>query len=96
MRHVLVVDDDIAVSEVIRMGLDADGTCRVTCAASAEEALALAQRDRPDAAIVDAAMPGVHGLALARTLNRKVAAVVNANPRAMSAVHAIGTSASAP
>ena len=68
MRHILVVDDDIAVCEVMRMGLDADGTCRVTCAASAEEALAIALRDRPDAAIVDAVMPGVHGLALARTL----------------------------
>ena len=68
MRHVLVVDDDIAVSEVMRMGLEADGTCRVTCAASAKEALAVALGDRPDAAIVDAIMPGVHGLALARTL----------------------------
>ena len=68
MRHVLVVDDDIAVCEVMRMGLDADGTCRVTCAASAKEALAIALHDRPDAAIIDAVMPGVHGLALARTL----------------------------
>jgi two-component system, OmpR family, response regulator MprA len=68
MRHVLVVDDDIAVCEVMRMGLEADGTCRVTCAASAAEALSIALGDRPDAAIVDAVMPGVHGLALARTL----------------------------
>ena len=68
MRHVLVVDDDIAVCDVMRMGLDADGTCRVTCAANAKEALAIALNDRPDAAIVDAVMPGVHGLALARTL----------------------------
>jgi DNA-binding response OmpR family regulator len=68
MRHVLVVDDDIAVCEVIRMGLDADGTCRVTSAASAAEALPIALHDRPDAAIVDAVMPGVHGLALAHTL----------------------------
>jgi DNA-binding NtrC family response regulator len=68
MRHVLVVDDDVAVSEVIRMGLEADGTCRVTSAASAEEALAIVRCDRPHAAVVDAVMPGVHGLALARTL----------------------------
>jgi DNA-binding NtrC family response regulator len=68
MRHVLVADDDIAVCEVMRMGLDADGTSRVTCATSAKEALAIALNDRPDAAIVDAVMPGVHGLALARTL----------------------------
>jgi DNA-binding response OmpR family regulator len=68
MRHVLVVDDDIAVCEVMRMGLEADGTCRVTGAASAEEALSVALGDRPDAAIVDAVMPGVHGLALARAL----------------------------
>jgi two-component system, OmpR family, response regulator len=68
VRHVLVVDDDITVCEVMRMGLDADGTSRVTCAASAKEALAIALNDRPDAAIIDAVMPGVHGLALARTL----------------------------
>jgi DNA-binding response OmpR family regulator len=68
MRHVLVVDDDVAVCEVMRMGVEADGTSRVTSAASAGEALSIALRDRPDAAIVDAVMPGVHGLALARTL----------------------------
>lgn len=68
MRHILVADDDIAVCEVVRMGLDADGTSRITCATSAKEALAIALNDRPDAAIVDAVMPGVHGLALARTL----------------------------
>ena len=68
MRHVLVVDDDVSVADVIRMGLESDGTCRVSSAACAAEALAIVRRDRPDAAVVDAVMPGVHGLALARTL----------------------------
>src|SRR5262249_14229197 len=68
MRHLLVVDDDAAVADVMRMGLEADGTCRVTMAPGATEALAAIERDRPDAAIIDAVLPRIPGLLLARTV----------------------------
>lgn len=68
MQHLLVVDDDADVAAVMRMGLEADGTCRVTTALDAVEALAAIERDRPHAAIIDAVLPRVPGLALARTV----------------------------
>ena len=68
MRHLLVVDDDAAVADVMRLGLEADGTCRVTIAPGATEALEAIDRDRPHAAIIDAVLPQVPGLVLARTV----------------------------
>ena len=68
MRHLLVVEDDPAVCSVMQMGLEADGSCRVTSAESARAALHIALDDRPDAAIIDAALPQVHGLALTRAV----------------------------
>lgn len=66
--HALVVDDDAGVREVMRMGLEADGTWRVTGVAAANEALALILRDPPHLAVIDAVLPRVSGLALARTV----------------------------
>src|SRR5215471_11663251 len=68
MRHLLVVDDDAAVADVMRMGLEADGTCRVTMAPGAAEALEAIDVDRPHAAIIDAVLPRISGLVLARTV----------------------------
>src|SRR5262249_26079709 len=67
-RHLLVVDDDADVADVMRMGLEADGTCRVTIAPGAAEALEAIDRDRPHAAIIDAVLPRMPGLVLARTV----------------------------
>jgi len=68
MRHLLVVDDDAGVADVMRMGLEADGTCRVTIAPGAAEAIDAIDRDRPHAAIIDAVLPRISGLVLARTV----------------------------
>lgn len=67
-RHYLVVDDQPLVRDVIRMALEYDGSSRVSCAGSADEALAAILRDIPDAAIVDAVLPKVSGLWLARQI----------------------------
>jgi len=66
MQHVLVVvDDEPAICELMQTALEANGSCRVTPAFSAVEAVAILQRDRPDAAIIDAVLPQVSGLRLA-------------------------------
>ncbi len=65
MRHVLIVDDEPAICELVRTALEADGSCRVTSAGSAGDAMAVIENDRPDAAIVDAVLPQVSGLQLA-------------------------------
>ncbi len=68
MRHLLVVEDDPAVCSVMQMGLEADGSSRVTSAENARAAFHIVLHERPDAAIIDAALPEVHGLALTRAV----------------------------
>jgi len=66
MRHVLVVDNDSAICDVMRLGLEADGTCRASTATAVDDALRIIDRDPPDAAVVDAIMPpGPGGLVFA-------------------------------
>jgi two-component system OmpR family response regulator len=66
--HVLIVDDDSDVLEVLATGLEIAGACHVEKASSAEQAIAGLERQRPDAAIIDASLPKTDGLTLARQL----------------------------
>lgn len=58
--RVLVVDDAVHVRAVVTDILTQDGA-RVTAVASAEEALAALQGERPDVLLSDLAMPGKGG-----------------------------------
>ena len=59
--RILVVDDEPAIRDAMRMILDYDGYDTVL-AASGQEALALIERDPPDMAFMDIKMPGMDGL----------------------------------
>src|SRR5581483_2069728 len=59
--HVLIVDDEEAVCWALRRALTQEGYS-ATVAASAEEALALAGRQRPDVIVLDVRLPGMDGL----------------------------------
>ena len=63
MQHILVVDQP-AISAVVQICLETDGTCRVTAASTMAEAVAVMMRDRPDAAIIDVVLGPGAGLAL--------------------------------
>jgi two-component system nitrogen regulation response regulator GlnG len=66
MKHVLVVDDEEAVCWALRRALEGEGLS-VDVAATAEHALELLARRRPDAVILDVRLPGMDGLeAMAR------------------------------
>jgi two-component system phosphate regulon response regulator OmpR len=65
--HVLVVDDDRRIRELLRSFLAANGL-RVTAAASAAEARERMRGLAFDAAIVDVMMPGETGVAFTRSL----------------------------
>lgn len=58
--HVLVVDDDSAVREVVTALLVLSGA-RVTAVGSAEEALVALQEESPDVLLSDLTMPGKGG-----------------------------------
>ena len=65
--RVLVIDDSATYRNAVRLGLEAAGY-RVVCAASGEDGLAIATRDRPDAVIVDGGLPGIDGATVIRRI----------------------------
>ncbi|MBI3733691.1 MAG: response regulator [Chloroflexi bacterium] len=65
----LIVDDDPAIRELLRVILSAEGYEIVT-APSAEEAYALVQRQTPDLAVVDVILPEMDGFGLSRLLRK--------------------------
>ncbi len=60
MANILVVDDELSMREFLAILLRKDGHC-VFAAASGEEALAIAERERPDLVVTDLKMPGMPG-----------------------------------
>jgi DNA-binding response OmpR family regulator len=59
--HILLVDDDALLRRSLAFNLNKVGY-RVSTAASAEDALALAARDLPDLVLLDIGLPGMDGL----------------------------------
>jgi DNA-binding response OmpR family regulator len=67
MAHILVVDDDAAVTSMLRRGLSYEGFA-VAVASSGAQGLALAREQLPDLVILDIMMPGMDGLEVLRRL----------------------------
>ena len=66
--RVLVVDDDEAVRSVLAQILEDEGFDVVGAAADGLEAIAIAERLRPDAVVLDVRMPGLDGIEVARRI----------------------------
>ena len=60
-KHILIVDDDALLRRSLSLQLEQAGY-RTSTAAPAEDALALAKRDRPDLILLDVGLPGMDGL----------------------------------
>lgn len=69
--HILLVDDDPLLRRSLALNLEEAGY-RATTAATAEDALALAGRDRPDLVLLDIGLPGMDGLAALRHFQSRV------------------------
>jgi two-component system nitrogen regulation response regulator GlnG len=67
VSHILVVDDEEAVCWALNRALTRDGH-EVAVAASAEEALVVARRQRPDVIVLDVRLPGRDGLSVLEQL----------------------------
>jgi two-component system, NtrC family, nitrogen regulation response regulator GlnG len=61
VSQILVVDDEQAVCWALQKALSAEGH-KVAVAASAEEAFAVAPKQRPDVVVLDVRLPGLDGL----------------------------------
>lgn len=67
MPHILVIDDDPAVTSVLRRGLSYEGYT-VATAADGASGLAAARETPPDLVVLDVMMPGIDGLEVLRRL----------------------------
>lgn len=66
-EHILVVDDERDILELVRYNLEKEGFA-VTCVTSGEAALAAARSRLPELVILDLMLPGVDGLDVCRRL----------------------------
>ncbi len=77
MRHVLFVDSQPDLRAVVQQALVVSGDYRVSCAASADEALPVLDHDRPDLVALDAVIPDIPGVELAtHTMQRGIPIIV--------------------
>ncbi|MGH8882323.1 MAG: response regulator transcription factor [Stackebrandtia sp.] len=65
--HVLIVDDDPTVSDVVRRYLEQDG-CRVSLAADGMTGLRQYRQLQPDLVVLDLMLPALPGIEVCRTL----------------------------
>ncbi|SCF01170.1 DNA-binding response regulator, OmpR family, contains REC and winged-helix (wHTH) domain [Micromonospora viridifaciens] len=70
-HHVLVVDDDRTVSDVVRRYLEQDG-CRVRLSFDGADALAAVAAERPDLVVLDLMMPGLDGIEVCKRLRGRM------------------------
>jgi two-component system OmpR family response regulator len=70
MKHVLVVDDEKRIREVVEYALAKAGY-RVTTAPDGEQALAAIEAEPPDAVVLDVMLPGSDGLEVCRRIRAK-------------------------
>src|SRR5260370_15745779 len=69
MARILIVEDEAALSDLIRSHLEKEGH-QIEQAAEGRQALAAADKARPDLVILDWMLPGLDGLAVCRDLRR--------------------------
>ncbi len=67
LGHVLIVDDEATIREVLRKYLEADGY-RISEAKTGDEGLVLLRTDPPDLVILDIMLPGIDGFEITRLL----------------------------
>jgi DNA-binding response OmpR family regulator len=69
--HILLVDDDALLRRSLVLNLEEAGY-RASASGSAEEALLLAARDRPDLVLLDIGLPGMDGLDALRHFQSRI------------------------
>jgi len=73
--HILLVDDDALLRRSMVLNLE-DAGYRASASATAEDALALAERDQPDLILLDIGLPGMDGLDALRHFRARIAVPV--------------------
>jgi two-component system chemotaxis response regulator CheB len=69
--RVVVADDSALMRRIVTTSLERAGVNVVGTAANGDEALAVCERERPDAMTLDLAMPGLDGIGVLRSLRER-------------------------
>lgn len=69
-KHILVVDDEARIREVVQYALSREGF-RVSVAEDGQRALELAAQDPPELVVLDVMLPEIDGLEVCRQLKRR-------------------------
>jgi DNA-binding response OmpR family regulator len=69
-KHIMLIDDDALMRRSLTFNLE-QASYRVSSAANAEDALALARRDPPDLILLDIGLPGMDGLDALRNFQER-------------------------
>lgn len=67
-KHILLIDDEEDIREVVALSLETVAGWRVTSAGSGRQGMELAKKASPDAVLLDVMMPGQDGPATLRLL----------------------------
>jgi CheY-like chemotaxis protein len=67
-KRILIVDDEVCVQEVVQACFEEIAGWEVVTASSAQEGLAKAAKEQPDAIILDVMMPGMDGIGFLQCL----------------------------
>jgi DNA-binding response OmpR family regulator len=68
-NRILVVDDDPSIRKFVKVNLEARDYA-VLQAADGDEAIRVAEKDRPDLVILDIVMPGIDGFEVCRRIRK--------------------------
>lgn len=66
-KHILLIDDEETIQEVVQVGIEIETGWQVATASSGLEGIDLAQTQQPDAILLDVMMPDMDGIS---TLSR--------------------------
>lgn len=61
LKKIVIIDDEADISEVAALVLETMGSFEVHSASNGRDGIALAQRERPDAILLDVMMPDMDG-----------------------------------
>ena len=90
--RILVIDDEAAIRDSLRMTLEYEGY-EFIGAATGQEGLALVERETPDLVLLDVKMPGMDGLEVLdrlRAMNESLPVVVISGHGTISTVALVG------
>jgi DNA-binding response OmpR family regulator len=71
LRHILCVDDEEDIQEVVKLCLEMDGGYAIDTCAGGAEALAFLAHTQPDLILLDVMMPGMDGPATFAAMKAK-------------------------